>query len=70
MSLFAEHFLSEEEQYLLQVGERYVLVNIQRFYLVEEGMCTIADGFVTINTPRADDADRRLGILNHTALYR
>ena len=65
-----EHFLGEEQQYLLQVGERYILVYIQGFYLVEEGVRTVADGFVTIYTARANDADRRLGVFHHTALYR
>ena len=44
----SEHLLGELQQDLLQVGERYVLVYIQAFYLVEEAMRTVADSFVAV----------------------
>ena len=37
---------------------------------MEEAVCTVADSFVTVNTSRADNADRRLANLHNTALYR
>ena len=55
-----EHLLGEEKQHLFQVGERNIFVHIQCLHLVEEAVCTIADGFVTVNASRADDADRWL----------
>ena len=59
LCISAEHFFSEKQQYLFQVGERYVFVYIQRFYLMEETVCTVADSFVTVYTSRTDDADRQ-----------
>lgn len=36
---------------------------------MEETMCTAADSFVTVHTPRTDDMDRRFGSLHHTGLH-
>ena len=56
----AEHFLSEVQQYLLEVSERYVLVYIESLQLMEEAMCAVGDGLVAIHATWADDADGRL----------
>ena len=57
LRVWAEHLLGKAEQYLLQVGEAYVLVDIESFYLVEEAVGTSCYRLVTIHTTRADDAD-------------
>ena len=56
----AEHLTGKGEEHLLQVGERYVLIDIQAFYLMEEAVGTGADGLVAIDASRTEDAERRL----------
>ena len=56
----AEHLTGKGEEHLLQVGKRYVLIDIQAFYLMEEAVGTGADGFVAIDASRTEDAERRL----------
>ena len=69
LGVFAEHLLCEQQKHLLQVGERYVLVYVKTFELVEEAVCTVADSLVTVYTARSDDADWGLARLHHAALY-
>ena len=65
-----EHLLCEGKHYLLEVGERYVLVDIKTLNLVEEAMCAGSDCLVAVNATRADDADRRLVAFHRANLYR
>ena len=65
-----EHFLSEIEQYLLEVGKSYIFVDVESFHLVEEAVSASRDSLVAIHTTRADDADRRLSVLHNAALHR
>ena len=53
----AEHLAGEAEQHLLQVGERYILVDIEALHLMEEAVGASRDGLVAVNAARADDAD-------------
>ena len=53
-----KHLLGKREQHLLEVGERYVLVDIESFHLMEEAVGAGCDGLVTINAAWADDANR------------
>ena len=69
-SAFAEHLLCEEQQYLLQVGERHLLIDIKALHLMEEAVGTCRDGLVTVDASWANDAYRRLLTLHHTALHR
>ncbi len=48
------------KEHLLQVGETYVLVNIQAFYLMEEAVGTGADSLVAIYATWAKHTDRWL----------
>ena len=65
-----EHFTSEIQQGLLQIGERHVFVNIEGLDLMEEAVGTRRDGFVAVHTAGAYYADGRFGVLHHTALDR
>ena len=62
--------MGEVEEYLLQVGEGYILIHIESLYLMEEAVCTVGDRLVAIDTPWADDADRRLGGEHRAGLHR
>ena len=53
----SEHLAGKTEQYLLQVGERHVLVDVETLHLMEEAVGTSRDGLVAINAAWADDTD-------------
>lgn len=46
-----EHLASEGEEHLLEVGEAYVLIYIETFYLMEETVSAGADSLVTVTRP-------------------
>ena len=50
LRLAAEHLLGEEQQYLLQVGERHVLVDIQSLYLVDGWAVRHAPWYVPVRS--------------------
>ena len=60
LGVSTKHLASKCKENLLQVGKADILVNIQTFYLMEETVCTCADGLVTIYTTRAKYTDRWL----------
>ena len=70
LGVLAEHFLGEEQQHLLQVGEGDVLVNIESFNLMEETVGAGGDGLVSVNPSWADNADRRLLMFHYACLDR
>ena len=69
LSVRTEHLLCEVKEHLLEVGKRYLLVDVQGFYLMEEAVCTIGDGFIAINATGTDDADGRLCLQHRARLY-
>ena len=60
LGICTEHLASEGEEHLLEVGEAYVLIYIETFYLVEEAVSTCADSLVAIYSSWAQYADRWL----------
>ena len=69
LSVRAEHLLSEVKEHLLEVSKRYLLVDVQGFYLMEEAVCTIGNGFIAIDASRTDDSDGRLCLQHLARLY-
>ena len=57
LGIGTKHLACKGQQYLLQIGKRDILVDVQTFYLVEETMSAGGDGLVTIDTTRTDDAN-------------
>ena len=57
-------------EHLLEVGERYILVDVKAFDLMEEAMCTCRDGLVTIDATWTNHTDRWLLLVHHTNLHR
>ena len=68
--LFAEHLFGKIEDALFEVGKRYVLVDIQAFYLMEDAVSPVGDRLVAENSPGADDPDGRFLVLHRTDLNR
>src|SRR5258708_5574135 len=64
-----EHFLYKEIKGLFQIGERYVLIHIETFRLVEEAMRPCADRLVAVYPAGADDPDGGLLTLHCPGLY-
>ncbi len=70
LSFAAEHLFGKVEQSLFQVGKGDVFIYVKCLYLVEEAVSPIGDGFVAVDTARADDADRGLCMLHRAGLNR
>ena len=60
----SEHLACEQKYRLLEVGEGYVLIDVETFHLMENAVCTRADGLVSENPARADDPDREGHLLH------
>src|SRR5579862_1640281 len=64
----AKHFLDKKIKRLFKVRKGNVFIHIQSFCLMKKTVCTCADGFVSINTPRANYSYWRLLFFHHTRL--
>ena len=60
LGICTKHLTGKGKEHLLEVGETYVLIYIETFYLVEEAVSTCADSLVAIYSSWAQYADRWL----------
>ena len=60
LSICTKHFTCKGKEHLLEVGETYVLIYIETFYLMEETVSAGADSLVTVNATWAEHTDRWL----------
>lgn len=60
LGICTKHLTSKGKEHLLEVGETYVLIYIETFYLMEETMSAGADSLVTVNAAWAEHTDRWL----------
>ena len=61
--------LSEFQKHLLEVGEAYILLDVEALHLMEEAVCACRDGFVAVYSAGAYDADRGLCMLHGAGLH-
>ena len=60
LGICTKHLTGKGKKYLLKVGETYILIYIETFYLMEETVSAGADSLVTVNAARAEHTDRWL----------
>ena len=60
LGICTKHPTGKGKEHLLEVGETYVLICIETFYLMEETVSAGADSFVTVNAAWAEHTDRWL----------
>ena len=60
LGICTKHLTGKGKEHLLEVGETYVLIYIETFYLMEETVSAGADSLVTVNAAWAEHTDRWL----------
>ena len=65
----SEHLAHEDQDGLLEVGERYVPVHVKAFHLMEDAVGAGGDGLVAEYSARADNPDRGLAVLHGPHLH-
>ena len=60
LSICTKHLTCKGKEHLLEVGETYILIYIETFYLMEEAVSAGADSLVTVNAAWAEHTDRWL----------
>src|SRR6478735_7274825 len=69
LHFFAKHFLHKKIQRLFKIGKAYIFINIQPLHLVKKTMRPGTNGFVAVNTARANYTDGWLLVFHHPCLY-
>src|SRR5690348_15865997 len=66
LTISTKHFLSKVLKCLFPIGETYIFINIQTFYLMEKAMRPCDDCFTVVHPSGTNDMDRQFTFFHST----